>query len=166
MSTILYNCTCVFGNLNKKVVVVVVAIVVVIVVTVVIVVAVVVVVVVVVVVIVVVVVVVAVVVEWTEAEISRFDVLVCKAMVASNSLHPCSAVERLYLAHCLGGKGLSNVDDLYRRCVIMLVCCLKTSDDALVIMCYLLHTSLPPLKSVGSRADAFVSAISLDIDLA
>jgi len=27
-------------------------------------------------------------VEWTEAEISRFDILVCKTMVASNSLNP------------------------------------------------------------------------------
>jgi len=105
-------------------------------------------------------------VEWTEAEISRFDVLVRKAMVASNSLHPRSAVERLYLPHCLGGRGLSNVDDLYRRRVIMLACHLKTSDDDLVRMCYLLDTSLPPRKSVCSRANAFVSTMSLDIDLA
>ena len=42
---------------------------------------------------------------------------------------------------------------------------LKTFDDALVRMCYLLDTSLPSCKSVSSRADAFLSAMSSDIDL-
>jgi len=61
-------------------------------------------------------------VEWTEAEISRFDVLVRKAMVASNSLHPCSTMEQLYLPQRLGGRGLSNVHDLYRRRIITYAC--------------------------------------------
>jgi len=48
----------------------------------------------------------------------------------------------------------------------MLACHPKTFDDVLVRMSYLLDTSLPPRKSVCSRADAFISAISSDIDLA
>ena len=105
-------------------------------------------------------------VDWTTAEISQFDILVRKTMVASNSLHPRSAVERLYLPHHSGGRGLSNIEDLYRRRVIMLAHHLRTSDDALVRMCYLLDTSLPPRKSVCSRADAYVAALSVDGDLA
>ena len=75
-------------------------------------------------------------------------------------------MERLYLPHCLGGRGLSNVEDLYRRRVILLAHHLRTSDDALVKMCHLLDVSLPSRKSVCSRADAYVAALSVDIDLA
>ena len=104
-------------------------------------------------------------VDWTVAEITQFDILVRKMMVTSRSQHPRSAVERLYLPHCLGGRGLSNVEDLYRRRVILLAHHLRTSDDALVKMCHLLDVSLPSRKSVCSRADAYVAALSVDIDL-
>ena len=59
-------------------------------------------------------------VDWTEAEILQFDVLVRKAMVASNSLHPRSAVECLYLPHRFGGRGLSNV----MTCIVVGLLCL------------------------------------------
>ena len=82
-------------------------------------------------------------VDWTVAEVSQLDILIYRMMVAANSLHPCSAVERLYLPHRLEGRGLLNVEHLYYRCIIMLSQHLQTSDDALVRMCFLLDTSLP-----------------------
>ena len=45
-------------------------------------------------------------VDWTVAEVSQLDILIRKMMVTANSLHPRSAVERLYLPHRLGGRGL------------------------------------------------------------
>ena len=55
---------------------------------------------------------------WTKKEIAQFDVKTGKLLTASNSHHPQSAVERLYLPRSAGGIGLINVENLfYRRMV-------------------------------------------------
>ena len=104
-------------------------------------------------------------VDWTVAEISQLDILVRKAMTSANSLHPRSAVERLYLPHRLGGQGLVGVESLYQRRIIMLSHHLNTSEDALVKMCWLLDVSLPSQKSICSKANKLVNTLSLNIDL-
>ena len=58
------------------------------------------------------------VVDWTVAELNKMDILVRKVMREVCSLHPRSAIERLYLSHNRGGCGLLNVEHLYYRRVI------------------------------------------------
>ena len=52
-------------------------------------------------------------VEWTKGEICHFDVLTRKILTSSNSHHPCSAIERLYLPCYMGGRGLVSIEHLY-----------------------------------------------------
>ena len=55
------------------------------------------------------------VVEWTKAEFTYFDLLTCKIMTSSNSHHPRSAVEYLYLPRHMGGRGLLNIEHMYQK---------------------------------------------------
>ena len=59
-------------------------------------------------------------VDWIVAEISQVDITVCKVMVLANSLHPRSAVERLYLPHRLGSRSLLGMENLCHHRLIML----------------------------------------------
>lgn len=53
-------------------------------------------------------------VEWTKGEICHFDVLTRKILTSSNSHHPHSAIECLYLPHYMGGWGLVSIEHLYQ----------------------------------------------------
>jgi len=106
------------------------------------------------------------VVDWTVAELNKMDILVRKVMREVCSLHPRSAIERLYLSHNQGGRGLLNVEHLYHRRVILLSHHLQTSTDALVKMCLTLDSAMPPRKSVVARANTFLASLSLQLELA
>ena len=54
-------------------------------------------------------------VEWTKGEICHFDVLARKILTSSNSHHPRSAIEHLYLPRYMGGRGLVSIKHLYQR---------------------------------------------------
>ena len=83
-------------------------------------------------------------VEWTKAEIAQFDVSVRKSLTASNSHHPRSVVERLYLPRKIGGRGLLGVEHLYQRRLLLLSHHLQTSTDTLVQACCELMSQFPP----------------------
>ena len=93
------------------------------------------------------------------------DALVRRVMREACSLHPRSAIERVYLPHQQGGRGLLNIEDLYHRRVILLSQHLQTSADALVRMCYVVDCSLPASRSIITRANNFLKTMSLTIQL-
>ena len=82
-------------------------------------------------------------------------------MTASNSHHPRSTVERLYLPRHMGGRGLLNIEHLYQRRLLMLSRHLQTSCDPLVRECFSLISQMPPSKSLLSRATKFASDLEL-----
>ena len=101
------------------------------------------------------------VVEWTKAELAHFDVLARKTMTSSNSHHPRSAVERLYLPRYMGGRGLLNIEHMYQRRLMMFSHHLQTSSDFLVKECSHLISQMSSSKSLLSRAAAFASDLQL-----
>jgi len=101
------------------------------------------------------------VVEWTKAELTHFDVLTRKIMTSSNSHHPRSAVERLYLPRYMGGRGLLNIEYMYQRRLMMLYHHLQTSCDYLVRECFSLMSQVSSSKSLLSKAVAFASDLKL-----
>ena len=66
-------------------------------------------------------------VECTKAELSHFDVMTRRVMTSSNSHHPRSAIECLYLPHHMGGSGLVNIEHMHQRRLLMLSHHLQTS---------------------------------------
>jgi len=100
-------------------------------------------------------------VEWTTAELAHFDVLTCKTMTSSNSHHPRSAVERLYLPCYMGGRGLFNIENMYQRRLVMFSRHLETSSDFLVKECFNLISQMSSSKSLLSKAAAFASDLKL-----
>jgi len=64
---------------------------------------------------------------WTKKEIAQFDVETRKLMTVTCNHHPRSAVEHLYLPQSTGGMGLINVENLFYRKVVSIVCHLSTS---------------------------------------
>ena len=101
------------------------------------------------------------VVEWTKAEISQFDVMLCKVINATNSHHPRAAIEQLYLPRCMGGQGFVNIEHLYQHRVVMLSYHLQTSQDPLVKACCQVVYHFPPCKSLICRADGIVADLSV-----
>jgi len=100
-------------------------------------------------------------VDWSKAEIAQFDVTVRKTLTAANSHHPRAAVERLYLPRKLGGRGLTNIEHLYHRRLVLLSHHLRTSSDDLVQACCELMLEIPSRRSVLSMADDVASSLAL-----
>ena len=101
-------------------------------------------------------------VEWTKAEISQFDVFVRKLLTASNSHHPRSSIERLYLPRKIGGRGLVNIEHIFQRRLLSLPHHLQTSTDSLVHACCEVMSQFPPRKSLITRAGDISTSLALD----
>ena len=99
--------------------------------------------------------------EWTKAEITQFDVSVCKLLTSYNSHHPRSSIERLYLPRRIGGRGLVSIEHLYQRHGILLSNHLLTSTDSLVQACSELISQFPPHKSVLAKAVDIVATLAV-----
>jgi len=101
-------------------------------------------------------------VEWTKSEICHFDVFTCKIMSSSNSHHPRSAIEHLYLPRYMGGRGLVNIEHLYQRRLLMMSRHLQTSCNPLVRECFRLVSQVPSSKSLVAMANKFASDLNLN----
>lgn len=101
-------------------------------------------------------------VEWTKGEICHFDVLTRKILTSSNSHHPRSAIEHLYLPRYMGGRGLVSIEHLYQRRLLMMSQHFQTSCDPLVRECFNLVSQIPSSKSLVTLANQFAADLNLN----
>lgn len=103
--------------------------------------------------------------DWTKAELRKFDTQTRKLMTCHHMLHPRSSVNRIYLPRVDGGRGLRNVENTYNIAILRFAKYVNKkcqSDDLIRITHEYMSNSTH--KNLLKQASKLEHDLQLDID--
>ena len=101
--------------------------------------------------------------DWSLQEIKGMDVKVRKLLTINKMHHPKADVDRIYLPRVEGGRGMLQLENVYKTLTIGLNCYLESTAEPL-LKCVFQQDKMKKLHSISRQSDKFIKEISLNLE--